>query len=211
MRRARPHALVSVVFALATGACGRACHPAAPDAGPAELEIVPDAESAPEPPKVPVPENLRGVWHLPNGRAAIDLELFESGKAVWRLNDCVCSGGGCGRWQDAHGIVLVHAEVGSQLYWPTGGYDERQGPQSVHVSRVRFATHDGELVVTLTPAAGASAGDAGGTAPQTWVRGGVCATCRTAFPGPLPNGPPAACAPDFMFCPIGNAPGFACH
>lgn len=212
MLRTRLPMLVAVAFALASSACGRACATtnAGPDAGPPEVDSAPDARRAPELPKVPVPENLRGVWHLPNTRAAIDLELLDSGKAVWRLSDCVCAGGGCGRWQTVHGPVEIYPEVGAQLYWPTGTGDEHRNPQSVQVDRVRFAPHAGELVVTLALGAGTTTGDAG-VGPQTWLRGGACPKCRPAFPGPLPAGAPVACEPDFMFCPIGNAPGFACH
>lgn len=209
MRRALAIAASLAIVALAS-ACGRACSSDASAIAPApDAEVrgweIPDGKVPFEKPKVPVPDELRGVWHLPSARGAIDLELHEDQTLVWRYNDCVCVGGSCARWQAGHGAVEVRADYGWRLYWPTG-VDARNIPQSVELRFVHLSVKGDELTATFDPLP-----DGGAPAQQVWKRGGVCPKCRPAIPGPLPDGPPVACAPDFMFCPLSNSADFACH
>jgi hypothetical protein len=222
MRRALAPLVISwICVALAPSACGRSCggdtltEPNVQADAQPDVEVrgweVPDGKVPFQKPKVPVPENLRGVWHLPNPRGAIDLELHEDAMVVWRLSDCICAGGGCARWESAHGATEVRADYGWRLYWPTGVYDERKIPQSVEVRRVHLSINGDKLTATFDPMPSDDGGATVAIAPQTWERGGVCPTCRPAVPGPLPGGPPAACVPDFMFCPLSNSDSYACH
>lgn len=206
MTRAR--VFVSALLVLAASACGRGCgEGVAADAGAdgalAHDWEIPDGKVPFEKPKLPVPDALRGTWHLANGRGAIDLELHEDSMLVWRYNDCVCVGGACARWSEAHGTIDVRADYGWRLYWPL--VPDKNIPRSVELRAARLEVKDGALHAALTPL-----GDAG-PFEQVWERGGVCPKCRSAIPGPLPDGPPVPCAPEFMFCPLSNSGDYVCH
>jgi hypothetical protein len=107
----------------------------------------------------PLDSKIIGVWHLPRGADAVNLEIKSDGTFVWGMSGCDTSDGDQGVWTaGADGLELHASSEHGTFRWQS----HRE------MKSVRASIKNGDLFIQ---------GVADETFEQTWKTGTVCAEC----------------------------------